>query len=154
MNEKLWADPDKCTGCGICELVCSFFREGQWTHALSRIKIIKEENNTGFYQLFCQQCDNPPCETACLMNIVKKDSLTGKVTRNVQGCIGCRACEVTCPLGGCFYNYEKEVVLNCDLCGGDPLCVKFCPEGALSYKDSTTETTQRREAVFKKNVHY
>jgi Fe-S-cluster-containing hydrogenase component 2 len=30
----------------------------------------------------------------------------------------------------------KKVAVTCDLCGGDPTCVKFCPTGALLYLSS------------------
>ncbi len=31
-------------------------------------------------------------------------------------------------------------VLKCDLCGGDPICVKVCPTGALRYEPVTQDT--------------
>jgi Fe-S-cluster-containing dehydrogenase component len=30
-------------------------------------------------------------------------------------------------------------VLKCDLCDGDPTCVKICPTGALSYEEMSKE---------------
>jgi Fe-S-cluster-containing hydrogenase component 2 len=32
-----------------------------------------------------------------------------------------------------MYDSERNICVKCDLCGGNPLCVKFCPEGALSF---------------------
>ena len=31
-------------------------------------------------------------------------------------------------------------VLKCDLCDGDPICVKVCPTGALNYEPETLDT--------------
>jgi Fe-S-cluster-containing dehydrogenase component len=30
-----------------------------------------------------------------------------------------------------MFNPEKRVVMACDLCGGEPKCIDFCPEEAL-----------------------
>ena len=34
-----------------------------------------------------------------------------------------------------FYNPDTHKAFKCDLCGGDPACVKSCPTGALEYVD-------------------
>ena len=154
MNEKLWADPDKCTGCGICELVCSLHHEGQWTHALSRVQVLAHPELELFIPLFCQQCEEPPCETACLMNVIDRNETSGRVERQHEGCIGCRACEVSCPLVGCFYLESKERVLNCDLCDGDPQCVTFCPEGALTFSSSDSQLHDRKRQRYHALVSY
>jgi len=31
-----------------------------------------------------------------------------------------------------MFNPEKRAVMACDLCGGEPKCIDFCPEEALS----------------------
>jgi Fe-S-cluster-containing dehydrogenase component len=31
-----------------------------------------------------------------------------------------------------MFNPEKRVVMACDLCGGEPKCIDFCPEEALA----------------------
>ena len=46
-------------------------------------------------------------------------------------CTGCMLCMEACPQypnSPIRYNEEKHVCIKCDLCGGDPLCVKFCPK--------------------------
>jgi len=38
-----------------------------------------------------------------------------------------------CPFGGSSWDAEEGIILRCDLCKGDPVCVKLCPTGALEY---------------------
>ena len=33
------------------------------------------------------------------------------------------------------YDVRSRRVTKCDLCGGDPVCVKYCDPGALQYVD-------------------
>ena len=53
-----------------------------------------------------------------------KDVVT--LNLNEEKCIGCLACVDACPFGAIQINPDGDV-LKCDLCGGDPVCVKYCP---------------------------
>jgi len=50
-----------------------------------------------------------------------------------QRCTGCRLCEQWCSWKHHGAVADGGYPLLCDLCGGDPQCVKHCPEGALMY---------------------
>jgi Fe-S-cluster-containing hydrogenase component 2 len=39
---------------------------------------------------------------------------------------------MVCPFSGLRVLSDRKVV-KCDLCGGDPYCVKYCETGALKY---------------------
>ena len=43
MGKVLAISPEKCTGCRLCELVCSVFHDGVSNASRSRIKIMKWE---------------------------------------------------------------------------------------------------------------
>jgi carbon-monoxide dehydrogenase iron sulfur subunit len=47
------------------------------------------------------------------------------------------------------------VANRCDLCEGDPRCVKRCPTGALRYvpEDQLTGTEQKRKAGVLMDLH-
>ena len=63
-----------------------------------------------------------------------------------EKCIGCKACMNACPLGNIGVNTEKHEMHKCDLCGGDPMCAKHCPTGAITFVDPT-ESPSRKAAV-------
>jgi Fe-S-cluster-containing hydrogenase component 2 len=42
-------------------------------------------------------------------------------------------CVNACPLGNVSFSAGK--IVKCELCGGDPGCVKYCPSGCLVYSD-------------------
>jgi Fe-S-cluster-containing hydrogenase component 2 len=35
-----------------------------------------------------------------------------------------------------FFDPERSLALKCDLCGGDPECVKNCPQRAIVFAKS------------------
>lgn len=49
-------------------------------------------------------------------------------------CITCRACVGACPFGNMLWDAAARLAAKCDLCGGRPQCVKYCPTGAITYE--------------------
>lgn len=152
MKKQLIADAEKCTGCGLCELVCAVNRAGVCHTSLARLSIWRDETGGIFIPMICRQCDGAPCIEACLMNIITKDPVTGITVRNEDKCIGCRACQVACPFEASRYDYLRDVVVNCDHCGGDPMCVKYCPTGALQYIHLCESLESRRNDAARRCV--
>jgi Fe-S-cluster-containing dehydrogenase component len=70
-----------------------------------------------------------------------KDS-KGWVKIDGEQCIGCEACVSHCPFGVMMALPDK--VVKCELCDGNPQCVKYCITGAIEYGDLETATQQRR----------
>jgi carbon-monoxide dehydrogenase iron sulfur subunit len=50
------------------------------------------------------------------------------------------SCVFACPFGATFVDQDSGRVLKCDLCDGDPTCVKVCPTGALTFEELSKET--------------
>jgi Fe-S-cluster-containing dehydrogenase component len=42
-------------------------------------------------------------------------------------------CVAGCPFGNMLWDEAYHCVQKCDLCGGDPRCVPFCPTGAIAW---------------------
>lgn len=77
----------------------------------------------------------PWCLLACPTDAFHVDEAAGAKVIEEEKCSGCMLCMTACPATPkrIRYNAGKKVCLKCDLCGGDPQCVKFCPTGALTY---------------------
>ncbi|MDF1552678.1 MAG: 4Fe-4S dicluster domain-containing protein [Deferrisomatales bacterium] len=150
MNKTIMVDQEKCTGCRLCEMVCSVNKEGAANPARSRIKVIKWETEGFYLPMFCQHCDEPVCETVCPVNGVSRDCDTGRVSIDQELCIGCRSCVSACPMGGVGFDSKEGEVLRCDQCGGDPTCVKFCETKALQYVAPEKIQSKRMRAAAEK----
>ena len=49
--------------------------------------------------------------------------------------------------------YEEDgccTAAECDLCGGDPGCAKYCPSGAIEFKEAIPSAMLKRKAVAEK----
>ncbi len=131
-TEKLVFDPNKCTGCLYCEMICAFRHKGAFSRDGSLIRIATDEKTIVHEAQFCAHCRVHVCADLCKADaIVVKDS--GLVSVDAAKCTGCGLCVSGCPLGGIFIDREARMAVNCDLCQGSPACVKFCPSGALQY---------------------
>lgn len=123
-------DPSKCIGCSICEFVCALEKEGEPNPIKSRIRVI-HLNPIFNLTVSCRFCENAPCVRACPRNAIKQSERGGVLIIDESKCDGCVLCIQACPFGGIMLNIDKGVVIACDLCGGEPKCIEFCPEEAL-----------------------
>ncbi len=138
MEKILMINHQKCTGCRLCELVCSVMHDGVSNPARSRIKVVKWESEGLYVPMSCQQCEDAPCLNVCPVKAISRDQDYGFVAVDYEICIGCRSCVAVCPFGAMNYNVIDKKVFKCDLCGGNPQCVRFCEEKAVDYVDADT----------------
>ena len=130
-------DREACAGCSTCEAVCALSHEGIVSPHLARLRIIDyylEGHRIEGY--VCEQCPDPQCLHACPTEAIHIDQETGARVIDPDECNGCKVCMTACPQSPnspISYDAVREVCIKCDLCGGNPLCVKFCPEAALSF---------------------
>ena len=133
-------DPHLCTGCGVCEAMCSLHHEGVVGPALARSHIIRRPFTAKHDHYVCRQCSSPSCYFACPLKdrALCVDDTTGSTYVNEAECTGCRMCVDACPFDPprIRINAEKNVAFKCDLCVGRkdrPICVEYCPFQALKF---------------------
>ena len=121
MDGKKWGmvvDLDKCTGCQACVVACqsennipindeSLFNqrraiewirvERYWEGEFPNIK-------ARFIPVFCQQCDDAPCEPVCPVYATYHNS-EGLNVQVYNRCVGTRFCANNCPYQVRFFNF-------------------------------------------------
>jgi len=150
MERKLIvSDPEKCTGCRICELVCSAAKEKGFNPLLSRIRTVRVDSllNTS---ISCRLCKEPTCIRSCPRKALSRNEADGVILVDHNRCSGCCWCIETCEFGAIISLQDEKTVAICDLCNGNPKCVEFCPKEALSLKTAEeVGQSTRRKAVKK-----
>jgi len=147
MQKILFVDPEKCTGCRICESACSIHNEKVCNPTRARVHVVKWETAGVYIPMICLQCDSAICETVCPMRAIKRDPKTGAMLIDSTLCVGCRLCVQFCPFGGVEIDDTTGKIIKCDLCGGEPVCVKFCDPEALRYVNVTAANVRKRRAA-------
>jgi Fe-S-cluster-containing hydrogenase component 2 len=150
MDKILFIDPEKCTGCRLCETACSLHHEKVVNPSLARIHVAKWETAGLYIPVVCVQCESPICQTVCPVKAISRDEKTGAVVIDSNVCVGCRLCALYCPFAGVQIDLKKGRVLKCDLCGGAPICAKFCDPQALQYVKATTANMMKQRAAAQK----
>jgi anaerobic carbon-monoxide dehydrogenase iron sulfur subunit len=136
VDKKLFALSNLCTDCKICEVACSLIHspDGELNPLYSRIKIEHNPQVTsrvnkdgfGFVTAICHHCGNPPpCAEVCPTDAFYYDPVTLAAIIDQDKCIQCMECVPACPFDVVFVAPTGEL-LKCDLCGGEPACVKAC----------------------------
>lgn len=125
---------EKCTGCHACELICSYYHFKESSLNLSRIIVYKDKATATFIPISCVACPGKPCIKACPTSAIVVNKITGMPMVIEEKCLGaeCGLCVNACPYHAIrFVKGVFQYPLICDLCGGDPQCVKVCWPGAL-----------------------
>ena len=141
-------DPAKCTGCGICEYACSQ-EKGEASTLQSRIHVVRMKPLFNF-ALTCRDCEDAKCVKACPEKALSQAEGTGIVIVNDKKCKGCDWCVQACDHGGISVHPVTGLAVACDLCGGDPQCVQFCPEEALETIATDEEAEKRMTETIQK----
>jgi Fe-S-cluster-containing hydrogenase component 2 len=129
----LTVDPQKCNGCRLCEIACSLFHEREVDPSRSRIHVLEWNLKGIFLPVFCQHCADAPCKAACPKDAISWKDDWGRVVIDYDRCVSCQMCVAACPFGAIRFDKPREIIIKCDLCGGQPQCVNFCEPGALTF---------------------
>ncbi len=120
---KIKVDKSKCTGCLLCEITCSLSHCGEIQRETSAIQIQLNDLDQGLHQpVLCRQCK----KMSCLKSEGKErdDELQTAFFWDHHP-----KRQEDCAFNALFA--FKDRLVHCDLCQGDPECVKSCPTGAL-----------------------
>jgi len=150
MNKKISVYADKCTGCRLCELACSFKKTGEFNPTASRVRVSIFGEDAFYAPIVCTQCDRGWCLKACPSGAISRDDGARVVRVNPERCVGCRMCTLACPFGTITYFTPEGKAVKCDECDGRPECTLFCPTGALVYEEESTPTRLKRTEVARK----
>jgi len=120
---RIKVDAQKCTGCHICEMVCSLYHEGVINLQRSAIRVSKDDfDEIVNTPAVCRQCKKMVCldghPEAYQQEHRKK--YKWEDTSSIE----------KCPFDAIF-TFQGSVV-HCDLCGGDPRCVQYCSVEAIT----------------------
>lgn len=145
MKYQFYVNPDACTGCRSCELACSFTHAVDSVRGLTRINPLLTQFKELYVPVVCLQCDDAACVKSCLVDALRRNEETGAIELNQDVCVKCMACVSACPFGCAILDNQRNEVVKCDLCGGDPACAHFCPTKALQWKPAVV--VKRKVAV-------
>jgi len=148
MNKVLVVNPVNCTGCRSCETACATIKENEVNLTKSRIRNVRFKDEYFYYPDVCLQCEIPYCALACPSTAITKNSDTGMVELNKDRCVGCKMCLMLCPFGA--MGFVDGIAVKCDLCDGDPACVKACNYEALTYGEPDEIGEGKRVVVAEK----
>ncbi|MDH5403012.1 MAG: hypothetical protein OEZ01_14695 [Candidatus Heimdallarchaeota archaeon] len=152
-----------CGICDLCALACSNEKFGVMSPYLSAIRVNHRSMHTkgraegGPGILPCWHCENPPCYPACpyeSMSINEHNVVNiflDKAPEGYENCISCMKCVKACATmhgeSSIFISPHKNrpmktktgreimkySLFKCDMCNGDPACVKICPREAIKF---------------------
>ena len=133
-------DHTRCIGCHACSTACK--SENAVPVGVNRtyVKYVDigkfPAARRAFQVTRCNQCDHPPCVTACPTSAMYRRP-DGIVDFDKDICIGCKACIAACPYDAIFINPEDHSAEKCNFCthrlevGLEPACVVVCPTEAI-----------------------
>ncbi len=142
-------DTSKCVVCRNCEYACSYVQEGDFSRHHSNIRVTYYADAKICLPLTCMHCEQAWCKEVCPASAITRNEFSQAIEIDQNLCVGCKMCILCCPLGNIHFDEEAKVSRKCDLCQGEPECVKHCISGALSLVDPE-HSCQNNRLIFRK----
>ena len=138
--QRIKVDLKTCTGCQLCEVICSSIHhpEGRALRSFSAIKINFDMTSRKDKSHVCYQCKVAHCMDHCDTQALSRDE--GIIKYNSDLCNGCNKCIEACPFDLIWILPEQAQIVKCDLCVGQEIqqCLKICPVNAISVQSQKT----------------
>ncbi len=103
-------DLHRCVGCAACDIACKSennVTDGfAWSNHILETTGVFPDVRYRYIPTLCNHCDDAPCVQNCPTTAMYK-SEDGLTLHDPDICIGCRACQVSCPYGVIFFNEEQ-----------------------------------------------
>lgn len=145
--KSLMVERANCTGCHSCVFACSLYHENVVRPATAKI-YIRRYYGLVDVPMMCWHCADAPCVAACPITPVKaieKNKDTNVIAYTDEKlCLGasCNKCMEACPPQYLRRHPETAKPMFCDLCGGDPQCVKACARQSHETGETLRSDTQ------------
>ena len=151
MKKTIITDVERCTGCKLCMLACSFRHERRFSLMNSRIQVRIDKVTNINVPFICEQCGEHTCVDACPIGAIYYDNDLTIFRVDPNRCTGCGSCVQACPYNGIFLNMDGKAS-KCDLCEGDPTCVKYCilPQAIRYGEINTKNVMEKSKGIFLK----
>ena len=166
IRKSIFRDMDACINCKACIIACQvkqMSRSYPTSRAITEPKGLKlivrvyqcgpemrgDRVHQSFVSIACMHCEDAPCIKACPRKALTKDEKTGIILVDENKCTGCAWCIEACEFGAITLHPTKNKVVVCDLCSGDPKCVKFCPTDALELTTPEQISQKARKTLTK-----
>ncbi|MBE0599287.1 MAG: 4Fe-4S dicluster domain-containing protein [Desulfuromonadales bacterium] len=145
-NYGMVIDLQKCVGCGCCTVACKGENNtrpranGQsynWSDLLNKTEGTFPDIRHTTLPVLCNHCTNAPCVENCPVTpkaMFKAED--GTTLHNQERCIGCRACQMSCP-------YSAEQLDEKSLSGETYSVISFNFEG----RDTQPQWTDQSELI-------
>jgi benzoyl-CoA reductase subunit BamC len=132
-------DLEKCNGCRACEVICSAFhaspKYSSNNPARSRVRLIRDPIKDIYVPVYAGVYTPAECMGRDIYVIDGKEYSE------------CDFCRAVCPSRDRFKEPDSGLPLKCDMCEGEdePLCVKWCITGALTYEEREEEVEEEEK---------
>jgi Fe-S-cluster-containing hydrogenase component 2 len=123
-----------CTGCRLCELICSATHFDEFAPTRARIRVSNYPLEGKSEVIACFSCPKALCIEACPQEAISRGGPRQPLVIDLgkrDGCDGSPACVPACSYGAMHFDTVTQHALACNLCKGDPQCVKYCYSGAI-----------------------
>jgi Fe-S-cluster-containing dehydrogenase component len=153
---RILVEPERCTGCRNCELFCSLKNYGEVNPSRARIHVVRsqKDNIITTVPVVCQQCEDPMCMAMCPAGALARHPETHAVVVDPDKCLGCRTCVEVCPFGAPSVDPRTGTSEKCNLCDGDPTCVKVCSQFAIKFVTAEEEALERKRDTVGKYLEH